>query len=148
MEIEKKLEDSLGKSLGQEEVSIIMDTYNLINKNNPSILSEIKVHLSLLDGFQTKLSMIYYLLNRTISGRYQEVQEEHDRQYVTLVKRGRPSKDAIEAEIRSTCPEYAKTVIQTESLEEIREFVSMLLKCIESNRRTVTEILRTMGRVD
>lgn len=148
MEIEKKLKDELEKVLGEEEVRIVTDCYNLINKNNPTILAEIKTHLTLLDRSQSQLSVIYYLINRMISQRYSEVREEHDRQYVTLVKRGRPSKDAIEAEIRAVCPEYAVAVLKIEDLEELREFVNMLLKCIDSNRRTVTEVLRTLGRVD
>lgn len=133
---------------GTEEYELIVDTYNLIVQSAPTIASEAKTHLLLLDHNKIKLATLYYSLNRRIMELQDSVQQTHDASYMRLVKLGRPSKEAIESEIRATNPEYAGVSRQINMYESVRDLISNYMRCIDSSRMTTTEILRNIYRVD
>ena len=133
---------------GTEEYNIIKDTYDLITDNVPSIAAECKTNLILLDNCRVKLATLYYQLGRSISRAYEGVQQTHDQMYMRLVKLGRPSKEAIESEIRATNPEYSGVSKKVSLLEEVRNLVSMYMRCVDSRKQTTTELLRNINRID
>lgn len=133
---------------GSEEYEILKEAYSLIVHSFPSVASEAKNHLIMLDHCRVKLSTLYYSICRTISDMKDNVQSTYDIQYTRLVKMGRPSKDAIESEIRSTNGEYAGLYKKIRDLEDVKDLVSMYMRCIDSNKSTVTEILKNIYRID
>lgn len=133
---------------GSEEREIIIEAYNIIRTSNPSVASEAKNHLIMLDRSRVKLSTLYYSISRVISSLKDQIQGTYDSQYVRLVKMGRPSKDAIESEIRATNAEYSGISKKIRDYEDVKDLISMYLRCIDSNRSTVTEILRNIYRID
>lgn len=150
MVIEDNVKSLLSEIFGStsQEVETIVEAYNLIVKTAPTISSEAKTHLILLDHSRIKLASLYYMITRIISKKWNDVQSTYDDTYVQLVRRGRPSKDAIEAEIRQLNPEYSGVSYQISQLEEVKELISMYLRCIDSNRSTTLEILRNISRID
>lgn len=146
MKIEETL--TLAFSEGTEEYEVLKDAYKLITSSYPSVASEAKSHLIMLDHSRMKLATLYYGVCRNISQLRDTMQATYDIQYTRLVKMGRPSKDAIEAEIRSTNGEYAGVSKRIKDLEDIKELISMYMRCIDSSRSTVTEILRNVYRID
>lgn len=135
-------------SEGTEEYDILNDTYNLITQSAPTVASEAKTHLLLLDHTKVKLSTLYYSLCRTISKLRDQVQSAYDSSYMRLVKLGRPSKDAIESEIRVLNPEYAKIYRKLIDYEDLKDLVNMYIKCIDSSKITTIEILKNIYRID
>lgn len=131
-----------------EEFEEIKNCYDLITKSSISLISEAKSHLFLLDRSQIKLSTIYYLLSRRISSIRESIQSDYDASYTSLVRRGRPSKDSVESEIRSTNPVLYEVFSKISKLEDVKELVSLYLKCIDSSRKTAVEVIRTSGRID
>lgn len=148
--LEDKLKDSLVKIFGEksEELLTITDTYGLIIKGSPTTISEAKTRMVLLDRAKTKLSTIYYMLCREISRLRETVQPTYDAQYTRLVKLGRPTKDAIESEIRASNPEYSGIQNQITAYEDVKTLITMYFRCIESDKGTVSEILRNINRID
>ena len=146
MKIEETL--TLAFNEGTEEHEILHTAYKLITTSYPSVASEAKSHLIMLDHSRMKLATLYYGVCRSISQMRDTTQATYDTQYTRLVKMGRPSKDAIEAEIRSTNGEYAGISKRIKDLEDIKELISMYMRCIDSSRSTVTEILRNVYRID
>lgn len=147
---ETKLTDLLKEVLGDNssEVVDILEAYGLIVHSAPTVISEAKTHLILLDHSKVKLSSIYYMLSREISKKKRTTQETYDSTYVQLVRRGRPSKDAIEAEIRQLNPTYLGVSQEISDLEEVKDLVSMYIRCIDSSRSSTIEILRNISRID
>lgn len=133
---------------GTEEFEVISDCYELITKKSPAITSEARLHLTLLDRARIQLSTMYFMLCRNISSLKGICQETYDSQYTRLVKLGRPSNAAIEAEIRTNDKTYAGTVKRIEALEQVKELIISYIKCIDSNKKTATEILIDSRRVD
>lgn len=146
MKIEETL--TLAFSEGTEEYETLHTAYKLITTSYPSVASEAKNHLIMLDHSRMKLATLYYGVCRNISHLRDMTQATYDTQYTRLVKMGRPSKDAIEAEIRSTNGEYAGVSKQIKDLEDVKDLISMYMRCIDSNKSTVTEILRNVYRID
>lgn len=148
--IEDRIKNLLSEIFGPEsqEVDTLVDAYNLIVKTAPTVSSEAKTHLLLLDHSRTKLASLYYMITRVISKKWNSMQSTYDETYVQLVRRGRPSKDAIEAEIRQLNPEYSGIAYQVSQLEEVKELINMYLRCIDSNKTTTLEILRNINRID
>lgn len=148
--IKSNLEECLKTVISDnsEEYSVIIDTYDLLMSTTPVIASEAKTHLLMLDRFKVQLSTIYYLLTNQISSLKSTMQDTHDSMYVQLVKRGRPSKEAIETEIRALNPEYSGVVQQLDDYSEVKEYINMLLRSIDSRKVTTLEILRTINRID
>lgn len=133
---------------GTEEYNIIKETYDLITQSAPTIAAEAKTHLILLDHNKVKLSTLYYGICRKISNLRDQVQTTHDASYVRLVKVGRPSKDAIEAEIRMTNPKYSGISKKISDYEDVKDLISMYIRCVDSSRTTTLEILKNIYRLD
>lgn len=133
---------------GTEEFKIITESYDLITKTTPSISAEAKTQMILLDHSRTKLSTLYYMLSREISRQKETYRKDYDAKYTRLVKLGRPSNAAIDAEIRTTCPEYATASVKVEALEQVRELVSSYMRCIDTTKQTAVEVLRDSRRID
>lgn len=148
--MEEQLKKLLCEVFGEssEEVEVIVSAYDLIVSSAPTILSEAKTHLILLDHCRVKLSSIYYMISRKISKMRELSQNSYDSSYVQLVKRGRPSKDAIEAEIRSLNPEYSSVYQTIIKFEEIENLINMYIRCIDSSKTTTLEIIRNINRLD
>lgn len=145
MEVSKLLSEILGDS---EESKILEETYGLITQSVPTVISEAKTHMLLLDHARTKLSTIYYMVCREISRLNALVQPTYDAQYTRLVKLGRPTKDAIESEIRSINPEYSGTYRKMCDYEDLKNLITMYIRCIDSNKNTTVEILHNINRID
>ena len=133
---------------GSEESQLLRDCYDLIAKSAPTLASEAKTQMILLDQMRAKLSSLYFLLSRNISQLKSSIQSSYDSSYVRLVKLGRPSGAAIEAEIRATNPDYVIVSTKIETYEQVKELVSNYMKSIDSCSRTAIEILRDSRRVD
>lgn len=146
MKFEKVLEGVFDE--GTEEYSIISEAYDLIVKSAPTVSGEAKTHLILLDHCRTNLATLYYMIGRNISKLRDTIQSAYDSSYTRLVKLGRPSKDAIESEIRLTCPEYLVSYKKIRDLEEVQSLVNMYLRCVDSNKTTTLELLRNIQRID
>lgn len=131
-----------------QEANTVYEVYDIITSSAPTTLAEAKTNLILLDHARVKLSTIYFMIDREISRIRNSIQSTYDSQYVTLVKRGRPSKDAIESEIRVLNPEYAGLAYKMEVYNSVKDLVNMYLKCIDSSRMTTIELLRNIDRVD
>lgn len=133
---------------GTEEFDTLKETHDLIVQSSPIISAEAKTHLLLLDHSRVKLVTMYYSLSKRIASLNDQFQATHDAAYTRLVKIGRPSKDAIEAEIRATNPEYAGISRQIIKYENIKELVSMYIRCIDASKTTTIELLKNMYRLD
>jgi len=131
-----------------EEFEIISDTYNLITSTVPSVAAECKTNLILLDNARIKLSTLYYMLYRNISKIRRGVESIYNAQYTRLVKVGRPSKDAIEAEIKASSPDYLIASQKIEDYEAVRDLISMYIRCVDNTRSSTLEILKNIYRVD
>lgn len=132
-----------------EEYKIISEVYDLITSTVPTVASEAKTHLVLIEHSKIKLSTIYFMIRRMISSlKNSEQYNKYDAQYTRLVKLGRPSKDAIESEIRTTNPDYVILSNRLNELYDIQELVSMYIKCLDSSRMTTIELLRNINRID
>ena len=135
-------------SKDSSEYEILTTAHDLISNSAPTIAAEAKTHLLLLDHSRMDLSTMYYMLGREISKKRSLIQSNYDTQYTRLVKVGRPSNAAIEAEIRATNPEYAGISVQIQSFEEVRDLIASYIKCIDSSKQTTIEILRDSRRID
>ena len=133
---------------GTDEYDAIKDTYDTITSSVPVIAAEARATLVILDNCRAKLSTIYFMLNRTISQKTEVIQQTYDAQYMRLVKLGRPSKDAIEAEIRATNPQYAGICVEVKRLEDVKELINMYIRCIDNCRQNTLEMLKNIFRVD
>lgn len=133
---------------GTEEREILTEAYDIIRSSHPSVASEAKNHLIMLDHSRVKLSTLYYSITRIISHLRGMVQSTYDAQYTRLVKLGRPSKDAIESEIRTTNPEYSGISQKIKDYEEVKELINMYLRCIDASRSSTQEILKNIYRID
>lgn len=133
---------------GTEEYEIIKEAYELVVNSAPTISAEMKTHMILLDHSKTKLATLHYLLGRNIAQLRETIQTTYDSQYTRLVKLGRPSKDAIESEIRATNPEYSGIAKKISSLQEVRDLVGMYIRCLDSSKQTTMEALRDSRRID
>lgn len=146
MEVKKLFNEIFGEK--SEESEILSGAYELITQSVPTIAAEAKTHMILLDHSRTKLSTIYYMICCKISSLRESVQSTYDSQYTRLVKLGRPTKDAIESEIRSTNPEYSGISKKISDYEDLKNLVSMYIRCIDSNKNTTIELLRNINRID
>lgn len=133
---------------GSDEYNTLVECYNLIMGSSPSIAAEAKTNMILLDHMRMKLSTLYFLLERTISKKKSAYQNAYDSAYTRLVKLGRPSNTAIEAEIRVTVPEYLVGYDEVEKLEHVKGLILGYLKGIDSYKQTSVEILRDSRRLD
>lgn len=133
---------------GTEEYDLVKEAYDLISKTTPSISAEAKTNMILLDHSRANLTTIYFMVCRNISKKKDSFQKSYDSQYSRLVKLGRPSNAAIEAEIRVTSPEYATASSQIEALEQVKDLISSYIRCIDSCKQTAVEILRDSRRID
>ena len=131
-----------------EELETLQMTYDLVGKSAPSIVAEYKTNMILLDKCKIKLSTMYYMLSRNISKKRETFNDTYNATYTRLVKVGRPSAAAIEAEIKSTNPMYAGISIEIERLEQVKELINLYLRCIDSCKQTATELLRDSRRID
>lgn len=135
-------------STESDEYKTLVEINRVLSMSSPSISSEAKSQMIILDSSKTKLSTIYFMLNRAISRLKREVQSAYDIQYTRLVKLGRPSNTAIEAEIRSTNPQYVTNSQRISDLEDIKDLIYNYMKCIDSCKFTASEILRDSRRID
>lgn len=145
-EIKKVLEGVFDE--GTQEYEIIKECYEMINKTVPSVASEAKTAMILADRCRVEMVTLIYLLSREISNTRSKLRDFGDSQYVRLVKLGRPSKEAIETEIRSTSPEYRKFSEKIEKLENVKELVNSYVRSLDSFRMTALEILKDSRRLD
>lgn len=133
---------------GTEEYNQIKECYELISKSAPTISAEMKTTMILLDHSRVNLSTIYFMLCRNISKMKAEFQQTYDSQYARLVKLGRPSNAAIEAEIRSQNPEYSGITMKIETFEYVKDLINSYIKCIDECKKTTIEALRDSRRID
>ena len=133
---------------GSHEYSVIELSYQMIVGTIPSTPAEMKTQMVQLDQQRTELSTLYYLLSREINYLKDDIQKETDATYVRLVKLGRPSKDAIETELRATNETYAVGSLKLENYIALRELVLSYIRSIDSRKQTVVELLRNSYRVD
>lgn len=131
-----------------EEFKIIKESYDTITTGTPTTSGEAKTNMILLDRYKAQLATIYYLLNHNISKKKKVYQATYDAQYTRLVKLGRPSNTAIQAEIRVSNPEYAGLSAEVEKLEQVKDLVNTYLKCIDNCKQTAIECLRDIRRID
>ena len=133
---------------GSEEFDIIKTTYELIGMSAPSISAEFKTHMILLDKCKINLSTMYYMISRNISKKKEVFSDTYNSTYTRLVKLGRPSAAAIEAEIKASNPAYSGLMIEVEKLEQVKDLIASYLRCIDSCKQTITELLRDSRRID
>lgn len=133
---------------GTEEYDIIKEGYEVIIKSAPTLSGEAKTQMILLDHCRSKLSTLYYLVSKKINKYRKEYQKAYDLGYIRLVKLGRPSHAAIDAELRCTCSEYAKVYDKITQLEQVKDLINSYIRCIDNNKQTAIEILRDSRRID
>ena len=133
---------------GSDEFETLVECYNLVMGSTPSIAAEAKTNMTLLDHMRMKLSTLYFLLERSISKKRTQYQAVYDAAYTRLVKLGRPSNTAIEAEIRVTVPDYLTGSEEIEKLEQVKNLISGYLRGIDAYKQTSIEILRDSRRLD
>lgn len=135
-------------STNSEEFQIIKDTYDLIGMSAPTIAAEFKTHMILLDKYKISLSTMYYMLSRNISEKKEAFSATYNSSYVRLVKLGRPSAAAIEAEIKAGNPAYSGMTHEIEKLQQVKDLINDYLRCIDSCKQTAIEFLRDSRRID
>lgn len=145
-DFDKVLDGVFGQNSHEREVLEL--TYQVIVGTAPTTSAEIKNHIAILDQQRVELSTLYYLLSRNITRHRTEMQQETDPLYTRLVKLGRPSKDAIEAELRSTNETYATKTIKVEELTQVRDLVSSYIRSIDSRKQSMIEMLKNSYRLD
>jgi len=133
---------------GSSEYQILSNAYGLIIAGIPQIAAEYKNKLIALDASRAELSSLYFMINRNISKLKATIQTDYDGQYTRLVKIGRPSNTAIEAEIRFNNPDYLKVSNQIEELENVKNLIVNYMKCIDNCRLTTTELFKDSRRID
>lgn len=133
---------------GSDEFETLVECYNLVMGSAPSIAAEAKTNMILLDHMRMKLSTLYFLLERSISSKRSQYQSDYDAAYTRLVKLGRPSNTAIEAEIRATVPNYLVGSGEVEKLEQVKSLILGYLRGIDAYKQTSVELLRDSRRLD
>lgn len=130
------------------EYEIIKEAHDIITNNAPTISSEMKTQMILIDRCRTELSTLYFMLNRSIAKLEESYRSTYDKQYTRLVKLGRPSGAAIEAELRSSLPDYVVASEKINTLNSVKDLVSSYMRCLDSRKQTITEIFRDSRRID
>lgn len=133
---------------GTHEYETIQECYELINKTVPSVASEAKTAMILADRCRIEMVTLNYLISRNISNKRSQLRDLGDSQYVRLVKLGRPSKEAIDTEIRSLNPQYRKVSEEVDNLVDVRELINSYIKSLDSFRLTALEVLKDSRRLD
>ena len=141
--LDKELYDILGQC---DELTSIVRVSAVLTLSTPVTESEANYIMEKLDSSKAELSSIYFQLSREISRLESEVQKDYDSSYSRLVRLGRPSKDAIEAEIRNGNPMYVEVSCRIKSLEDVKELISMYMRSIDSKKTSVLEALRSIKR--
>ena len=134
--------------IGTEEYRILEDAHNLIISSTPQISAEYKNKMITLDRVRAELSSLYFMVSRNMSNLKSGVQKDYDAKYTHLVKVGRPSNTAIEAEIRLTNPDYVVAFNKIEELDTVRTLITSYIKCIDSCKNTTIELLKDSRRID
>lgn len=144
------LKDSLREIFPEtsEEFQLIIEANELVASSAPSIAGECKTIMIMADHIKPRLATLYFLLSREISKMKETYQASYDAQYVRLVKMGRPSNAAIEAEIRSTNAEFIALSKQIDKYEQVKELINFYVRCIDSLKQSAVEILRDSRRID
>lgn len=145
-DFDKLLDGVFSKS--SHEYEVLELTYQVIVSSAPTTSAEIKNHITILDQQRVELSTLYYLLSRNITRYKTNMQKETDPAYTRLVKLGRPSKDAIEAELRSTNETYATSILKIEELTQVRDLVSSYIRSVDSRKQSMIEMLKNSYRLD
>lgn len=135
-------------SEGTHEYEVLMNVHDLITSYSPSISAECKTQMILLDQSKIELSSLYYMVSRRISKLKASIQSSYDTQYTRLVKLGRPSNAAIEAEIRLSNSDYLSVCSKLEAMEQIKDLINSYLRCIDATKATAIELLRDSRRID
>lgn len=145
-----KFEDTLKEVFPEtsDEYKLILEASDLLASSAPSIAAECKTIMILADHIKPRLAALYFLLSREISKMKETYQASYDAQYVRLVKMGRPSNAAIEAEIRVTNTEFITLSKQIDKYEQVKELINFYLRCIDSLKQSAIEILRDSRRID
>jgi hypothetical protein len=133
---------------GSHELETIELAYQLISGTAPTTATQLKAQMIELDQMRIEMVTLYYLLNRKIMQLKDDTQRETDATYVRLVKLGRPSKDAIETELRATNEVYSVNSFKLENYNNAKELVLSFIRSIDARKQTVIELLRTAYRVD
>lgn len=141
--LDKELYDILGQC---DELTSIIRVSAVLTLSTPVTESEANYIMEKLDSGKAELSSIYFQLSREISRLESEVQKDYDSSYSRLVRLGRPSKDAIEAEIRNGNPTYVEVSCRIKSLEDVKELISMYMRSIDSKKTSVLEALRSIKK--
>lgn len=141
--LDKELYDILGQC---DELTSIVRVSAVLTLSTPVTESEANYIMEKLDSGKAELSSIYFQLSREISRLESEVQKDYDSSYSRLVRLGRPSKDAIEAEIRNGNPMYVEVSCRIKSLEDVKELISMYMRSIDSKKTSVLEALRSIKK--
>jgi len=145
-----RLEDTLKEifSENSDEYKLIIEASELVASSAPTIAAECKTIMLMTDHIKPRLSTLYFLLSREISKLKESYQASYDAQYVRLVKMGRPSNAAIEAEIRVSNAEFIALSKQVEKYEQVKELITFYIRCIDSLKQSAIEILRDSRRID
>lgn len=141
--LDKELYDILGQC---DELTSIIRVSAVLTLSTPVTESEANYIMEKLDLGRAELSSIYFQLSREVSRLESEVQKDYDSSYSRLVRLGRPSKDAIEAEIRNGNPKYVEVSCKIKSLEDIKELISMYMRSIDAKKVSVLEALRSIKK--
>lgn len=141
--LDKELYDILGQC---DELTSIIRVSAVLTLSTPVTESEANYIMEKLDSGKAELSSIYFQLSREISRLESEVQKDYDSSYSRLVRLGRPSKDAIEAEIRNSNPRYVEVSCRIKSLEDVKELISMYMRSIDAKKVSVLEALRSIKK--
>ena len=141
--LDKELYDVLGQC---DELTSIVRVSAVLTLSTPVTESEANYIMEKLDSGKAELSSIYFQLSREISRLESEVQKDYDSSYSRLVRLGRPSKDAIEAEIRNGNPKYVEVSYKVKSLEDVKELISMYMRSIDAKKVSVLEALRSIKK--
>lgn len=131
-----------------DEYQTITQAYGLLSSPIPMTAAEAKVLMYQLDSIRAKLSAIYFMVSRSLSKQKSAVQNTYDTTYTRLVKIGRPSHTAIEAEIRTLLPDYIIYSDTADKYTQVKELITSFIRGIDNMKVTTLEAFRDSRRVD
>lgn len=131
-----------------EEYQAITTAYKFLNSPIPMTAAEAKTLLYQIDGVRSRLSTIYFLISRELSKAKSGIQSEYDAGYTRLVRQGRPSHTAIEAELRTLLPNYLIFSDTSEKYTQVKDLVASFIKGLDGIKQTTLEAFRDSRRID
>ena len=117
--------------MSPDNIRTVKSAIALIKEQSPSDIPLILRKMERLVDIQQDMSWILLVMRRKLHELIKDMKVKKDPAYVMLVKQGRPSSSAIEAEIRFTNKDLYKTEDDIEIVKNVIEYFQKLVDSIE-----------------